>query len=143
MIGRTLVLSSPRTWDPRDVIYEQHQTTPTTFGMSYHFDYFRRDLKLDFYLLACRLPGNPHKLQLLGMVWEGCVGANKASVNGDGDGEYFLAQIIIALGLRASLALVNLLCLCHLGVVFVIRRMGAFLTNSSGQGIGHVILTVK
>ena len=77
------------------------------------------------------------------MVWEGRVSANEASVNGDGDGEYFLGQIIIVLGLRASLALLNLLDLCRLGVVFVIGQTGMFLTSSSGRGIGHVILTVR
>jgi hypothetical protein len=77
------------------------------------------------------------------MVWEGCVSANEASVNGDGDGEYLLGQIIIVLGLRVSLALINLLDLCRPGVVFVVGGTGPFLTSSSGWGIGQVILTVR
>jgi hypothetical protein len=89
-------------------------------------------LKLDFHLLARLLPADPHKLELLGMVWEWCISTNEASVNGDG--EDLLGQIIVVLGLRTSLALVNLLGLCCLGVVFVVWGMGTFLASNGGGG---------
>jgi hypothetical protein len=59
------------------------------------------------------------------MVWEWRVSTNKATIDGNSNGEKILSKVIVILGLWASLALVNLLGFSGPVVDFV-RRAGTF-----------------